>query len=192
MALLATGGGSFDDYDDDSDALQHRESAAVLSADLSITTAGLGENSTADSECVLLACDEAEVKPTRSISTEAPRRVVRFPWGDVPTPWVGGYSTVYDSCIDDAVFALFDEMVCTSLDDDDDPSWEQAIRGNESQQWYAAADVEYDNLSRFEVFELWPADKVPLDEDIFDTMFVCKRKRGRDNKITKHKIRNVL
>ena len=29
----------------------------------------------------------------RHVTQEAPRRVVRFPWGDVPTPWVDGYGT---------------------------------------------------------------------------------------------------
>lgn len=128
---------------------------------------------------------------TRTISTEAPRRVVRFPWGDVPTPWVQGYSTVYDTGIDDSVFVL-EDCVLTSLTEEDDPHWSQAIRGNDSKEWYAAADGEYDNLERFGVFELWPADKVPLDEDIFDTMLLCKLKRGADNQALKRKIRCVL
>ena len=60
------------------------------------------------------------------------------------------------------------------------------------QSWYAAADSEYDSLQRFRVFELWPADRVPSDEDIFDTMLLCKRKRGKDNIVLKHKVRCVL
>ena len=85
-----------------------------------------------------------------------------------------------------------DEFVGTSVEEGDDPSWEQAIRGNDSQKWYRAADDEHDNLVRFQVFEPWAADCVLCDEDIFDCMLVCKRKRGKDNEVIKHKIRCVL
>ena len=70
----------------------------------------------------------------RIVSAEAPRRVVRFPWGDVPAPWVSGYSGIYESCIDDSVFTLIEDIF-TSLEEGDDPSWEQAVAGNESQKW---------------------------------------------------------
>ena len=36
----------------------------------------------------------------------------------------------------------------------DDPSWEQASAGNNSQSWFDAADGEKDNLERFGVFTL--------------------------------------
>ena len=101
--------------------------------------------------------------------------MVRFPWGDVPTPWVRGYSTIYDTGIDDSVFVL-EECVLTSLTSKDDPAWEQASAGNDSQEWYDAADGEYDNLCRFEV---------PSDEDIFDSMLLCRVKRGQDNCVEK-------
>ncbi len=145
-------------------------------------------------ELVLLCQEDSSCQVQRRVTSEAPRRVVRFPWGDVPSPWVSGYSTIYDSGIDDAVFALYDdpEGVYTSLEDGDDPSWEQAYNGNESQGWCDSADGEYDNLNRFGVIELWPADKVPLDEDIYDTMLVCKIKRGQENKVLKKKVRCVL
>ena len=51
----------------------------------------------------------------------------------------------------------------TSLTSEDDPAWEQGSAGNDSQEWYDAADSEYDNLCRFEVFRLVPADEVPSD-----------------------------
>ena len=107
----------------------------------------------------------------RHATQEAPRRVVRFPWGDVPTPWVSGYSTIYDTGIDDSVFVL-EECELTSLTSEDDPAWEKASAGNDSQEWHDAADGEYDNLCRFEVFRLVPADEVPSDEDIFDSMLL--------------------
>ena len=62
----------------------------------------------------------------------------------------------------------------------------------DSQQWYSAADNEDDNLQRFGVYQCVPADEVPGDEDIFDTMLLCKRKRGTGNVVTKHKVRCVL
>jgi len=50
----------------------------------------------------------------------------------------------------------------------------------------------YDNLERFGVFLLVPADSVPADEDIFDTMLLCKVKRGKNNVCLKKKVRCVL
>ena len=55
-----------------------------------------------------------------------------------------------------------------------------------------AADGEKDNLERFGVFLLVPADPVPADEDIFHTMLLCKTKRGQDNCVLKNKVRCVL
>ena len=148
-----------------------------------------------DDEVVLLCDDTADGalhdSLRRKVTSAAPRRIVRFPWGDVPAPWVSGYSTVYDSGIDDSVFVM-DEEVLTSLNEDDDPQWEAAVRGNESQKWYDAADNENENLKRFGVYEKIPADQVPADEDIFDTMLLCRRKRGENNEVTKHKVRCVL
>ena len=109
---------------------------------------------------------------------------MRFPCGDVPAPWVSGYSMIYDTGIDDSVFVL-EKCVLTSLTSEDDPAWEQASAGNDSQEWYDAADSEYDNLCRFEVFRLVPADEVPSDEDIFDSMLLCRVKRGQDNCVEK-------
>ena len=143
-------------------------------------------------EMVLFCNDDCDVKDCtmHSLTKRAPRRVVRFPWGDVPSPWVSGYQTVYETGIDDSVF--FIEDICTSTEADDDPTWEQAMKSNDAQQFLDAAEVEYCTLERFEVFELHPADSVPGDEDIFDTMLVPKRKRGKDNVVTKHKVRCVI
>ena len=45
-------------------------------------------------------------------------------------------------------------------------SWEEATRSHDAPKWYEAADSELDNLTRFEVFERWPIDHVPADEDV--------------------------
>ena len=65
-----------------------------------------------------------------------------------------------------------------------------ASSGNGSQSWFDAA--EKDNLERFGVFILIAADKVPPDEDIFDTMLLCKVKRGKADCVVKNKVRCVL
>lgn len=162
----------------------------ILMADLDVEQNRLEE--------LVMLCDDNASDDLRALSTvrrhvtqEAPRRVVRFPWGDCPAPWVDGYCTIYDTGIDDSVFML-DECILTSLTSDDDPSWEQASSGNESQSWFDAAYGEKDNLERFGVFILIAADKVPPDEDIFDTMLLCKVKRGKANCVVKNKVRCVL
>ena len=87
---------------------------------------------------------------------------------------------------------MLEECVLTSLTSEDDPAWEKASAGNDSQEWHDAADGEYDNLCRFDVFRLVPADEVPSDEDIFDSMLLCRVKRGQDNCVVKKKVRCVL
>ena len=65
-------------------------------------------------EELVLLCDEESCDEDlralnsirRHVTKEASRRVVRFDWGDVPTPWVEGYSTIYDTGIDDSVCVL--------------------------------------------------------------------------------------
>ena len=48
--------------------------------------------------------------------------------GRTHSPWVSGYSTIYDTGIDDSVFVL-EECVLTSLTSEDDPAWEKASAG---------------------------------------------------------------
>ena len=118
-------------------------------------------------------------------------RVVRMSWDDVPWPWAQGFTTVYDTGVDESVF-LIEEDVPTSLEENDDPSLEGALSGPEREEWCDAAWSEYDNLMRFNVIQLVPADCVPDEEDIYDTMAVCKQKRGANNVKTKKKVRCVL
>ena len=61
-------------------------------------------------EELVMLCDDSASDDLRALNSvrrhvtqEAPRRVVRMPWGDVPTPWVDGFSTIYDTGIDDSV-----------------------------------------------------------------------------------------
>ena len=80
-----------------------------------------------------------------------------------------------------------------SFSAEDDPTYDQAMKSNERDQWEDARHAEINNLNHFGVIgEKIPADKVPPDCDIYDTMMVCKRKRGKDNVVTRHKMRCVL
>ena len=63
------------------------------------------------------------------------KRTVSFPWGDVQYPWPGGRTlSTFDAGVDDGVFVMLDEFCGASIDGDDDPSWDKAIKGNDSQQ----------------------------------------------------------
>ena len=87
---------------------------------------------------------------------------------------------------------MLDEFCGASLDANDDPTWEQAIKGNDSQQWWDSGYEELANLDRFDVIDPIAADAIGDDEDIYDTMAVCKIKRGADNVKTRVKTRFVL
>jgi hypothetical protein len=67
------------------------------------------------------------------------------------------------------------------------------MKSPDRQHWEDARIDELKNLDDFEVIkEKIPADKVPVDCDIYDTMMVCKRKRGKGMVVTRHKMRCVL
>ena len=87
---------------------------------------------------------------------------------------------------------MLDEFCGVSLNSSDDPSWDKAIKGNDSQEWWEAGYDEMRNLERFGVVELVVADQIDPSEDIYDTMNVCKVKRGVDNAPTRKKVRTVL
>ena len=65
-------------------------------------------------------------------------------------------------------------------------------KSNESKQWWDEGWAEIDNLDRFGVIKRVPVDSIEHDEDIYDTMNICKVKRGADNAITRRKVRTVL
>ena len=111
---------------------------------------------------------------TRSVCSAIPSRTVSFPWGEVQYPWPGGRTlSTYDTGVDNGVFVMLDEFCGVSLDSSDDPTWERAIKGNDSQEWWEAGYDEMRNLERFGVVELVAADAIDPSEDIYDTMNVC-------------------
>lgn len=137
---------------------------------------------------LVLLCDHTCTSPIERVvhRDSLPDVTVSFAWGDVPlSSCMRVENMPYDTGIDQTVFV--------SMDASDDPTWEQAKRGNERQQWDDARIEELENLERFKVIkEKIPADKVPWDCDIYDTMKVLKRKRGAKNKVLRYKIRVVL
>ena len=138
----------------------------------------------------LLCLPGAEQQVSRRVTSSVPDRTVRFPWGDVPYAWAAGYDneimfhTEVDACVD--------HDVLVSLEADDDPSYHAAMNGPDRQMWYDAREDEIGALHRLGVVENIPADSVPSDADIYDTMLLCKKKRGKDNIVLKGKMRCVL
>ena len=147
-------------------------------------------SSDAAAEGILLCLPDALPQVTRRVTSGVPDRTIRFPWGDVPYEWAAGYDnevmfhTEVDACVD------YDVLV--SLEADDDPSYHSAMNGPDRQKWYDAREDEIGALHRLGVVEAVPADSVPPGADIYDTMLLCKKKRGKDNVVTKCKMRCVL
>ena len=107
---------------------------------------------------------------TRVLNPGVPQRTVSFPWGDVAYPWPGGRTLCnYDCGVDESVFVMLDEFCGASLDGNDDPTWDQAIKGNDSQLWWDSGYEELANLDRFDVIDPVAADAIGDDEDIYDT-----------------------
>ena len=137
-----------------------------------------------------LFTDTSEFQVRRRMSQGVPVRTVRYPWGDVPYELAAEWdnSIMFHTEVDCTV----DSHIYTSLESGDDPTYAQAMRGPERKQWVDAREDEMNALRDLGVIVLTPADAVPLDEDIYDTMALCKRKRGELSVLLKHKLRIVL
>ena len=115
----------------------------------------------------------------------------------------GQVSTAGDSFLSPLYHGLyetgFDNQWCAnaSMNDDDDPSYKQAISGGEKMLWEDSMLDEMANLRRFDVFEEvdedtvlgWNGEQSPF---VTETLWVLKRKRGSNNEITKRKSRCVF
>ena len=126
----------------------------------------------------------------RNLSAGVPTNMVSYPWGNVPYEWCAGFDNLvlFHTEVDCGVYC----DVLTSLEAADDPSYHQAMRGEDRLHWYDAREDELGALKNLGVIVLTPADAVPSGTDIYDTMMLCKRKRGADNKVTKHKMSCLL
>ena len=92
----------------------------------------------------------------------------------------------------------FDGQWCAfaSMDADDDPSYNKAINGGDQHKWEDAMESEMNNLKRFEAFLPVSEDSLPgwngrFAPECTECIWVLKRKRGKDNQITKYKARCV-
>ena len=81
----------------------------------------------------------------------------------------------------------------------DDPTWWQASRGPEAQQWDDGLSSEMDNLERHKAYQEVPEDtladwdpKKRRAPSVVPTQLVCKRKRGADNIVARWKVRCVV
>lgn len=99
---------------------------------------------------------------------------MRYPWGDVPYEFASGYDNTI--MFQTEVDCTLDSHVYISVEPGDDPTYAQAMRGPERQQWVDAREDEMNALRDLGVIILTPADAVPHGEDIYDTMALCKRK----------------
>ena len=81
---------------------------------------------------------------------------------------------------------------------EDNPSYEQAMRGPEKQLWEEACEAEIENLVQFRAFQLVREDEVP-DWDyirrrapsVTETLWVLRRKYNSKGEISKYKARCV-
>jgi hypothetical protein len=72
---------------------------------------------------------------------------------------------------------------------DNQPSYDRAIKGPEAPLWKQGLQNEYDSLIKRKVWTLMP---MPQDAKIFNLKWVLQRKRNEDNKTVRHKARLVL
>jgi Reverse transcriptase (RNA-dependent DNA polymerase) len=72
---------------------------------------------------------------------------------------------------------------------DDQPSYDRAMKGPEAPQWKQGLQSEYDSLIERKVWTLVPT---PQDVKIFHPKWVLQRKRNEHNEIVRHKARLVL
>jgi hypothetical protein len=92
-----------------------------------------------------LCSDASTVKVQRWTSQGVPSRTVRYPWGDVPYEWAAGYdnSIMFQTEVDCTV----DSHIHISVEPGDDPTYAQAMKGPERQQWVDARENEMNALA---------------------------------------------
>lgn len=96
---------------------------------------------------------------------------------------------------DDPLDAFLSDIETGSLvpscDDNDDPSWMEAMASPEREFWIAGAREELRSLDDLKVFVLVPRSSVPPGKRLLKGKLVCKRKRDDVGNITRYKVRYV-
>ena len=77
----------------------------------------------------------------------------------------------------------------TNGPNDDQPSYDRAMKGPEAPQWKQGLQSEYDSLIERKVWTLVPT---PQHAKIFHPKWVLQRKRNEHNEVVRHKARLVL
>jgi hypothetical protein len=80
----------------------------------------------------------------------------------------------------------------TSMVNDDQPSYNKAMKGPEASLWNEGIQSEYNSLTERGVWTLVDIADVPKDVKIFHPKWVLQRKRNENNEVIRHKARLVL
>jgi hypothetical protein len=80
-------------------------------------------------------------------------------------------------------------IITTTGYNDDQPSYDRAMKGPETSLWKQGLQNEYDSLIERKIWILVP---MPQDAKIFDFKWVLQRKRNKDNEVVRYKARLVL
>ena len=94
--------------------------------------------------------------------------------------------------VDEFLSALSDgTLEPTPLEDDDEPTWAQAMASNEREYWIAGGRDELKSLEDLKVFVLVPRSDLPRGQRPLKGKLVCKRKRDDTGKVVRYKVRYV-
>jgi hypothetical protein len=92
--------------------------------------------------------------------------------------------------IDDILSALSDSSLePTSADDNDEPTWAQAMASDEREYWIAGGRDELKSLEDLKVFVLVPRSELPRGQCPLKGKLICKRKLNDTGHIVQYKVR---
>jgi hypothetical protein len=101
---------------------------------------------------------------------------------------------LFESGLDDSIFSGVLEKF-----ENDSPSYNQAMRGDDYKEWDASIDTEMDSLLRHETYEPIPEDSLEswcpvrrFATEVVNTMYALKRKRDHLNRVSQYKARIVV
>ena len=126
---------------------------------------------------------------------------------EIHTTFLSEYATVRDThnlfptdiihtnnalSIDEFLSALSDGTIePTPNEDNDKPTWAQAMSSNECEYWIAGGRDELKSLTDLKVFVLVPRSDLPHSQHPLKGKLVCKRKHDDTGKIVQYKVQYV-
>jgi hypothetical protein len=93
--------------------------------------------------------------------------------------------------LDSALATIADGDLEPVYDDDDDPTWAEAMASPEREFWVAGAREELQSLEDLSVFILVPRSAMPKGRKPLKGKLVCKRKRDNKGHVVCYKVRYV-